>query len=99
MLGDQLSAHASAAFFGTYCASCHGAIPQQVNYNAAGNVAIITAANAARMGAGGTLAEHASIATYLNSIKHSNTPAPVAFNSPGTVWRATTGTSHKVRNT
>lgn len=77
--------HASLALFNSLCSGCHSATPQAVNYNAAGNVAIITAANLAGMGAGGTLADHTSVASYLDSIKPAITNAAVAFNSPGTV--------------
>ncbi len=85
LFGPIPTAHASLALYNSLCSGCHSATPQSVNYNAAGNVAIITAANTAGMGAGGTLADHTSVATYLNSIKPAITNAPVAFNSPGTV--------------
>ena len=79
------TAHASLALYNSLCSGCHTATPQAVNYNAAGNVAIITAANTSGMGALGTLADHTSVATYLDSIKPAITNAPVAFNSPGTI--------------
>ena len=83
--GPVSTAHASLALFNSLCSGCHSATPQAVNYNAAGNVAIITAANLSGMGAGGTLADHTSVASYLDSIKPAITSAAVAFNSPGTV--------------
>ena len=71
------------------CSNCHGlsapAFMKRRVYNAAGNAAIITAANAAGMAAPGSPADFNSIATYLDSIKPAITLAPVAFNSPGTV--------------
>ena len=83
--GPVSTAHASLALYNSLCSGCHSATPQAVNYNAAGNVAIITAANLSGMGAGGTLADHTSVASYLDSIKPAITNAAVAFNSPGTV--------------
>ena len=81
LFGVQPDAHATLALFNTYCSGCHGTPANGVNFNAAGNAAVITASNTAGMGAGGTLAEHASIATYIDSIRPSVTNAPVPFNT------------------
>ena len=59
--------------------------PKGLVYNAAGNAAIIEAVNAAGMGAGGSAADHISIATYLDSVKPTITLVPVAHDSSGTV--------------
>ena len=79
--GVLSDAHATLALFNTFCSGCHGTPANGPNFNAAGNSAVITAANAAGMGAGGTAADHTSIATYINSIKPSVTNAPVPFNT------------------
>ena len=81
MFGVQPDARATLALFNTFCSGCHGTPANGPNFNAAGNAAVITAANVAGMGAGGTLADHTSIATYINSIKPSVTNAPVPFNT------------------
>ena len=87
LLGVSSSEQASAELFASLCSGCHNNVkhPRGLVYNAAGNVAIITAVNALGMGAKGSLADHISIATYLDSVKPTITLAPVAHNSPGTV--------------
>ncbi len=81
LLGFQNDARATLALFNTYCSGCHGTPANGPNFNAAGNSAVITAANTAGMGAGGTAGEHASIATYINSIKPSVTNFAVPHNT------------------
>ena len=86
LLGTTSPAQASAALYFSLCVGCHNNVnhPQNLVYNAAGNVSIITAVNALGMGATGSLADHISIATYLDSVKPTITLAPVAHDSPGT---------------
>jgi mono/diheme cytochrome c family protein len=81
------TAQNGAALFASSCSGCHNDVkhPKGLGYNAAGNVAIIEAVNALGMGATGSLADHISIATYLDSVKPTIDMAPVAHNSPGTV--------------
>ncbi|MEP7154136.1 MAG: autotransporter domain-containing protein [Betaproteobacteria bacterium] len=85
LLSASPGANATLALYNTYCLGCHPGGPVKVNFNAAGNVAIITAANTAGMGAGGTLGEHISIANYLATVTPAITNAAVPFNSGGTV--------------
>ena len=87
LLGASSPAKASAELFASICSGCHNDVlhPKRLIYNAAGNAAIITAVNAAGMGATGSPADYISIATYLDSVKPTITLAPVAHNSPGTV--------------
>jgi hypothetical protein len=59
--------------------------PTALVYNAAGKVAIIEEVNALGMGAQGSLADHTSIASWLDTVKPTITLAPVALDSPGTV--------------
>jgi hypothetical protein len=89
LLGASSPAQASAALFASLCSGCHNNVthPRDLVYNAAGNVSIITAVNALGMGANGSLADHISIATYLDSVKPTITLAPVAHDSPGTEIR------------
>lgn len=81
------SAQDGAALFASTCSGCHNDVehPRGLVYNAAGNVAIIEAVNALGMGAVGSLADHTSIAAYLDSVKPTINMAPVAHDSPGTV--------------
>jgi hypothetical protein len=80
------SAQTGAELTSSLCFVCHGPIhPKNLVYNAAGNVAIIEAVNALGMGASGSLADHTSIAAYLDSVKPTITLAPVEHDSPGTV--------------
>jgi hypothetical protein len=87
LLTANTSAQASAELFASLCSGCHNNVrhPRELVYNAAGNAAIIAAVNALGMGAGGSGADQASIAAYLDTIKPAITMAPVAHNSPGTV--------------
>ncbi len=95
LLGASLPAQASAERFVALCSSqCHSTFfngiptpPGQIKapYNTSGNVAIINAAIAAGMTPGGTPADYASIAAYLETVRPSIASAPVAHNSTGTV--------------
>jgi hypothetical protein len=75
-----------AALLASICSGCHDDAkhPKGLVYNAAGNVAIIEAVNALGMGATGSLADHISIATYLDTVKPTINMAPVAHDSLGT---------------
>lgn len=92
LVGSALSfcapaaAQDGASLFAQMCfAGCHdGTHPKDLVYNAAGNAAIIEAVNAKGMGAAGSLADHTSIAAYLDSVKPTITMAPVQHDSPGT---------------
>jgi hypothetical protein len=85
LLGVHASAFASAALFVSQCRGCHGQLhPLELVYNAAGNAAIIGRVNSLGMGAVGSVADHASIAAYLDTIKPTINLAPVAHDSPGT---------------
>jgi hypothetical protein len=81
------SAQDGAGLFQSDCAECHNGVthPLGLVYNAAGNAAIITAVNAAGMGATGSAADFASIAAYLDTVKPTIALAPVSHDSPGTV--------------
>ena len=80
------AAQDGASLFAQLCAGCHDNVqhPKGLVYNAAGNVAIIEAVNAKGMAAGGTLADHTSIAAYLDTVKPTITMAPVPHDSSGT---------------
>jgi hypothetical protein len=80
------TAQDGAALYASMCSACHNDVahPKGLVYNAAGNVAIIEAVNAFGMGATGSLADHTSIAAYLDTVKPTINLAPVAYNSPGT---------------
>jgi hypothetical protein len=86
LLSASASAQTGAQLFASLCSGCHNDVvhPKGLVYNAAGNVAIIEAVNALGMGAQGSLADHTSIAAYLDSVKPTITLAPVAHDSPGT---------------
>lgn len=91
LAASLLSAPSAAAqnggqLFGALCSGCHNDIahPLGLVYNAAGNVDIITTVNGLGMGAGGTLADHTAIATYLDQIKPVISMVPVKHDSPGT---------------
>lgn len=86
LLSANASAQSGAELFASLCSGCHNdaAHPKNLVYNAAGKVAIIEAVNALGMGAQGSLADHTSIAAYLDSVKPTITLAPVAHDSPGT---------------
>src|SRR5262245_40981762 len=71
-----------ASLFKQMCAGCHN--PKGPVYNAAGNVAIIEMVNAKGMAGAGSLADHTSIAAYLDTIKPTINMAPVASDSTGT---------------
>ena len=80
------SAQDGNVLFQTLCTECHGVKhPLNLVYNAAGNAAIITTVNSLGMGAGGSPADFASIAAFLDSIKPTITLVPVAHDSPGTL--------------
>ena len=85
-LGATAAAQDGASLFNQMCSVCHDDVqhPKALVYNSAGNVAIIEAVNAKGMGAAGSLADHTSIAAYLDSVKPTIDRAPVAPNSPGT---------------
>ena len=86
LLGASPPASATAQLFASLCSGCHNDVvhPKGLVYNAAGNAAIITMLNATGMGAAGSPADFASIATYLAEVEPTITLAPVAYNSPGT---------------
>ena len=86
LLSASASAQTGADLFASQCSGCHNDVahPKALVYNAAGNVSIIEAVNALGMGAKGSLADHTSIAAYLDSVKPTITLAPVAHDSPGT---------------
>ena len=77
------TAQDGAALFASICSGCHDDVnhPKGLVYNAAGNVAIIEAVNAFGMGATGSLADHTSIATYLDVVKPTITMVPVAHDT------------------
>jgi hypothetical protein len=80
------TAQDGATLFTQMCFSCHDGAqhPKDLVYNAAGNVALIEAVNAKGMGAAGSLADHAAIAAYLDSVKPTINMAPVPHDSSGT---------------
>ena len=80
------AAQDGASLFKQQCSVCHNNVdhPKGLVYNAAGNVAIIEAVNAKGMGAAGSIADHTSIAAYLDVVKPTINLAPVARDSPGT---------------
>ena len=82
-----VAAQDGAALFTSICSNCHNGVnhPRGLVYNAAGNVAIIEAVIAKGMGAAGSLADHTSIAAYLDRIKPVINQAPVAHDSAGTM--------------
>jgi len=86
MFGATAAAQDGATLFKQMCSVCHNNLdhPKGLVYNAAGNVAIIEAVNAKGMGADGSLADHTSIAAYLDSVKPTIDMAPVAPESAGT---------------
>jgi len=86
LFGATAAAQDGASLFNQMCFKCHDGVqhPQALVYNAAGNVAIIEAVNAKGMGAGGSLADHSSIAAYLDTVKPTINMAPVPHDSPGT---------------
>ena len=81
------TAQDGAALFASICSGCHNDVqhPKGLVYNAAGNAAIIEAVNAFGMGATGSLADHISIAAYLDTVKPTINKAPVAHDSLGTL--------------
>jgi len=87
LLATGPSAQASAELFNSFCAACHDDVahPRGLVFNAAGNPTILTTVISLGMNAGGSHADHTSIAAYLDTIKASITNAPVTHNSPGTV--------------
>jgi hypothetical protein len=86
LFGATAAAQDGGALFAEMCAGCHNdkQHPKGLVYNAAGNVAIIEAVNAKGMGAPGSLADHTTIATYLDSVKPKINTTPVPHDSPGT---------------
>src|SRR5262252_6071296 len=86
LFGVTAAAQDGATLFKQMCGVCHNNVdhPKALVYNAAGNVAIIEAVNAKGMGADGSLADHTSIAAYLDTVKPTIDMAPVAPDSPGT---------------
>src|SRR5574337_378151 len=80
------AAQDGASLFAQLCSGCHNDVvhPKGLVYNAAGNAAVIEAVNAKGMGAGGSLADHTSIAAYLDSVKPTITMAPVPHDSQAT---------------
>src|SRR5690349_4472290 len=86
LFGAPAAAQDGASLFAQMCFACHDGVqhPKDLVYNAAGNVAIIEAVNAKGMGASGSLADHTSIAAYLDSVKPTINMAPVPHDSPGT---------------
>ena len=80
------AAQDGASLFAQLCSGCHNNVqhPKGLVYNAAGNAAVIEAVNAKGMGAGGSLADHISIAAYLDSVKPTINMAPVPHDSPAT---------------
>jgi hypothetical protein len=84
--GASTGAQASAALFSSLCVSCHNGVshPRELAFNAAGNAAILERVNALGMGAAGTVADRASVAAYLDTIKPAITLEAVGHNSPGT---------------
>ena len=85
-LAASSSAQTGSELFASLCGGCHNdaAHPKGLVYNAAGNAAIIEAVIARGMSVGGSLADHTSIATYLDSVKPTIALAPVAANSIAT---------------
>ena len=77
------AAQNGAVLFAQECAGCHNG-PAELMFNAAGNAAIIEAIIAKGMPATGSLADHTSIAAYLDTIKPVINMAPVAHDSPYT---------------
>ena len=88
LLGTPAAAQDGGALFAEMCAGCHNdkQHPKELVYNAAGNVAIIEAVIAKGMGAPGSLADHTSIAAYLDTVKPILNTAPVPHDSPGTTF-------------
>jgi len=86
LFGATAAAQDGATLFKQMCAVCHNDRdhPKGLVYNAAGNAAIIEAVNAKGMGADGSLADHTSIAAYLDTVKPTIDMAPVAPDSAGT---------------
>jgi hypothetical protein len=92
LFGGTAAAQDGSSLFGQDCVSCHNNrdYPRNLVFNAAGNVAIIEAANAKGknvplgMNAPGSLADHTSIAAYLDTIKPTINMAPVPHDSPYT---------------
>jgi hypothetical protein len=86
LFGVPAAAQDGGTLFAQICFGCHngGVHPQNLIYNAAGNVSIIELVNGKGMGAGGSLADHTAIAAYLDSIKPTINLAPVPHDSPGT---------------
>ncbi|MGA8030993.1 MAG: hypothetical protein WCB48_01250 [Casimicrobiaceae bacterium] len=84
LLATSASAQSGAALFDSLCAGCHDDVnhPKDLVYNAAGNAAIIEAVVARGMAAGGSLADHANIAAYLDGVKPVVNMAPVPHDSP-----------------
>ena len=79
---NSSSAQTGNELFVSLCSGCHNDVahPKGLVYNAAGNAAIIEAVIARGMSVGGSLADHTSIATYLDGVKPTITLAPVAAN-------------------
>jgi hypothetical protein len=73
------TAQDGAALFASLCSGCHDDFthPKGLVYNAAGKPAIIEAEIAFGMATGGTAADHAAIAAYLDSVKPTITLAQV----------------------
>jgi hypothetical protein len=84
LLGAPAAAQDGATLFAQQCQICHGTQhPEDLVYNAAGNVAIIELVNAKGMGSAGSLADHTSIAAYLDTIKPTINMVPVPHDSTG----------------
>ena len=86
LFAPAADAQTGVALFAADCSGCHNDVnhPRALVYNAAGNAAIIEAVNARGMGAAGSLADHESIAAYLDSVKPTISMAPVPHDSTGT---------------
>lgn len=81
------NAQDGATLFASICSGCHNDVthPKGLVYNAAGNVAIIETVNAFGMGATGSVADHTSIAAYLDSVKPTIAGALVAHDTPSLI--------------